>query len=74
MGDLTGTDIALELLISGFVIVGLGMMTIGAITPPNLLSADIKEIFRLQMSNSKVLLILGGVAVTGVGSIISHIW
>ena len=65
---------ALELLISGFVIVGLGMMTIGAMTPPNLLSADIKKIFGLQMSNSKVLLILGGVAVTGVGSIISNIW
>ena len=74
MGDLIGTDIALELLISGFVIVGLGMMTIGAMTPPNLLSADIKKIFRLQMSNSKASLILGGGAVLSVGSVISYIW
>ncbi len=74
MGDLTGTDIALELLISGFVIVGLGMMTIGAMIPPNLLSGDIRKKFSLKMALDKASLILGGVAVLSVGAAISYIW
>ncbi len=65
---------ALELLISAFVIVGLGMMTIGAMIPPNLLSADIRKIFRLKISGDKASLILGGGAVLSVGGAISYVW
>jgi len=61
---------ASELASSALVIAGMGIMAWGAMVPPNLFTADLRNIMRLESSPRKVAMIMGGLCLVTLSSLL----